>query len=335
MDKIRKGIFNTAVLLALSLAIAPVIFGGCEQSSKIFTIGIISYAPLDSPIMTGFKDGMTESGYIDGKDIRYIYKGLVDRDEHKIDAAIREILSLDIDLILTAETNVSVRAKELTKGTGIPVLFGGDPAPVENGLVKSINKPGSNMTGIRALETTQKALEWMMIIIPGAKKVYLPYKPDDPASIMVLPELEIIAPQMGVELVRETISSVEEAVAGIERLQPGDADAVFLIPSLTLNSRSSELIQACIKRGIPVFSSMQLDESILFTLINDFHDAGRKAARLAGEINKGVRVEDLPVETSELQLIINLKTAERIGISIPDDVLLRADTIIPHGGAGN
>ena len=172
-----------------------------------------------------------------------------------------------------------------------------------------------------------KALEFLKLTVPDLKQVYLPFNPDDAVSVDYLRELNKTGSQVGVELILHEIHSVEEAVTAIENLKE-DIDAVFMIPSPTLNLKNSELSRAAIKRKIPMGAALQLDEDVLITFSADFSDAGKKMARMAEEILEGKNPADIPVETMEVKLIINLKTAEKIGILIPDGILVQADTII-------
>jgi ABC-type uncharacterized transport system substrate-binding protein len=158
-------------------------------------------------------------------------------------------------------------------------------------------------------------------------KVYVPYNPNDEPSTAALDGMNIAASRMGIELVLDEVYSVEEAVVAIERL-PGDIDAIFRIPSPTLDQRNHDLSQAAIKRKLPICASLPLDESVLLTLATDLSEMGKQAARLADQIFQGIKPADLPVETGEVFLTINLRTAETIGLYIPDEILVQANTII-------
>jgi len=316
------------IVYAVGLGLILAEFAGCKAREKIFTIGIVSEVSLNAEVLEGFKQGMIELGYIEGKNLMYINKSVKMLDKQDIEAGIKEVLSQDIDILLTLGRSVPIGAKELVKGTDMPVLFCGDAWPVEDGLVESLIHPGGNIVGVRAAESLPKALEWLVKIVPGAIKIWVPYNPDDNVSVSDIRHLEKAASPLGVEFVLHETRSVEEAVAAIGDL-PKDIDAIFLVPSPTLNPGSEKLSQAAISRGIPVGASIRLDESILITLTSDFIDAGKKAARLAQRIHEdGIKPADLPVETSEVRLIINVKTAEEIGIVIPDNILGQATTII-------
>jgi putative tryptophan/tyrosine transport system substrate-binding protein len=323
-DMKKKGIIW---VLAVVISLFLISLTGCTTHEKIFTIGVVSNVALETPVWLGFNSGMTERGYIEGKNLKYIIKNVPENNEQNIDNAIKELLNQNIDLILTLGKEVDLRAKELVKGTDMPVLFGSGPWPAEIGLVQSLNHPGGNLTGVQGVDCVPKALELLKVIIPDLKRVYLPYNPDDVVSTDYLPGLNKAASQLGIELVFHKIHSVEEVVTAI-KIRADDLAAVFMIPSPTLNNRNSELSRAAIEQGIPMGAGLLLDKDVLITYTNDFFDDGKKLARLAREIINGKKPVDIPVETAEVKLVINLKTAEKIGVHIPDSVLAQASTII-------
>jgi len=303
------------------------VHGTGNASSREFTIGIVCSVKNHLVTVDGFKLGMTELGYVEGKDVGYIYNGLINGDERSLDDEIRRLLSLDIDLLVTIANEPAIEAKKITEGTGTPVLAVACMKVIEAGLVKSLRHPGGNITGVQVAETNAKALEWLVTITPDPGRIYLPYNPDEKVSKMTFMELERSASHLGIELILDEVRTVEEAVAAIEGL-PKDVDAVFRIPSQTLSPRNIELSRAAIKRGIPIGASLPQDELILITFASDRFETGRQAARLAHQIRMGVKPSELPMETAEAFLTINLSTAEKIGLNIPDNILMQAKKII-------
>ena len=316
---------RACIPFALELCLLLMTIGGCKAPPDIFTVGIVAYADSVATGREGFKDGMAELGYIENENIRYVNVFLSENNDQMTDLKIKELLSQDVDLILTSGP-IILKSKEILKGD-LPILFGGDAYPVESGMVRSLKHPGGNITGVKTADNISKALEWLTTIANGAKKVYLPYGPDDSMSIRVLSELNKAASELGIELVIQKVSSVEETIAAIEDL-PKDIDAVFMVPSKILNPRSNELNRAAIKRSLPTGAAIKLDEEVLVTFSSDFYNVGKKTARLAQQIQQGAKPSDLPVETADTLLIINLKTAEKIGVMIPDSILAQATTII-------
>jgi len=312
------GVFLIAILGFLFF-----IAGGCKAPARVFKIGVVGGEGKNT--FEGFKAGMTELGYVEGKNVMYLHLIIPQNNDQKTGSTSKELMSQDIDLLLTMGGS-PLQVRQFVKGD-TPILFAGDAFPVESGLVQSLKHPGGNITGVKAAESMSKALEWLVRIADGAKKIYLPYEPDDDVAVMQLSGLNRAASQLGIELVLRESYSVEKTVAEIEDL-PEDIDGIFLTPSRKLNQRSRELCLAALKRGIPTGAGVQLHEDVLVTLTNDFFDIGKKTARLAHQIWLGAKPADIPVETGEVSLTINLKTAEKIGILIQDNILAQATTII-------
>jgi len=316
--------------MAACLSAALFIF--CFMSTDVYSrekmhlIGVVSTVSLQTQSLDGFKTGMMEAGYIEGENLTYLYRRITVPDETHIDGAIRELLSQNISILVSIGIEVDLRAKVFAERTGIPALFMGTSLPVERGLVETISHPGGNVTGVKVADSIPKALEWLLKTAPHTRLVYLPYNPDDPISGEVIAQLETISPQLGAELLPHRVQSADEAIAGIGKL-PEDISAVFLIPSLTLDPMSVELSRAATLRKIPMGAAICVDETVLVTFCTDFFDAGKKASRLARQILSGMKPADLPVETTEVLLTINLKTAEEIGISIPEEILRQAQVI--------
>jgi putative tryptophan/tyrosine transport system substrate-binding protein len=325
--KMKRGTIASILMFATVLMLMQ-IAGGCKSREKILTIGINKFPSNQTKMFDGFKEGMTELGYIEGKNIKYvIYPGSNGSNDQIVNAEIKRLLSQDIDLILTVYNETAMIAKKTVDGTNTPVIAIACNRPIEIGLVKSLLHPGGNVTGIQLADTLSKGFEWLTEITPHAKKIYLPYNFDNMASTLQLAEVKKTATKMGIELVLQKVNSVKEAVAAIEGL-PKDIDAIYWFPSIAIGPNSRELSSAAIKRGLPMGSGIILDEAVLMTFTIDPFEMGKQAAHLAHQIHQGVKPGDLPMETSEVYLTINLKTADKIGLKIPDNILARANKII-------
>jgi len=278
-------------------------------------------------VLEGFKASMAELGYVEGKDIKYIFDGVMGSDQEAINTEINKLLSQHVDLLLMTGNHAGLRAKKVVEGTGMPIIIAASSNPVEEGVVESLTHPGGNVTGIRVADTMPKLMELLLNINPKEKKIYLPYNPDDMISTAPLKGLDKSASQLGIKLVTQEIHSVEETMAAIENL-PKDIDAVYRVPSPTLDARNKELSRAAIKRGIPMVSVLPQDESVLLSLATDFFETGRQAARLANQIRLGAKPAELPMLNAEVFLTVNLKTAGELGLTIPDNILMQAKKII-------
>jgi len=327
----QKNVRNPIVLIILSLMITSLLLTACgtptTTAAKSYTIGIVNYVSVLDPIIEGFKAGMTELGYVDGENVTYIYNGVVEPTPEAVDAEIKNLMAQHVDLLFTVGNLTALRAKQAVEGTDMPVVFGSVFNPIDEGVVESIARPGGNVTGVQNPNAVAKTLEWLLKITPGLDKVYMPYNPDDAVSMTVLPGVEAASSRLGIELMSEKVRSVEETVAAIESL-PEDVDAILRIPSPTLDARNNELSQAAIKRGLPMGAAVELDEAVLLTVAGDFFGIGKQAARLAHQVLQGTKPADLPVETGNFISTINIKTADAIGLYIPDDLLRQVDNLI-------
>ncbi len=306
-----------------------IVAGGCSRpKSRTYVIGIIDYSMINTArYLPGFKKAMNDLGYLEGTNVMYIHKVIYELDNQIIDSEIHDLMSQHVDLIFARSAEIALRAKEIVKGTDMPVLFGKCYQPVEKGLVETLKRPGGNLTGIAVPDSVPKAMEWLLMVSQDIKKIYLPCNPEDGITKSILPAAKEAAAQLGIELVIHSILSVEEAVKYIEGL-PEAKDAILMIPSVTLNSRNSELSEVAIRRKIPTVASVMLDNAVLITLTDSPSDTEKKAARLAWQILEGTRPSDIPIEISEICLNINITTAEKIGLQIPDVILSQATTII-------
>jgi putative ABC transport system substrate-binding protein len=327
MHKINKNLEKTNLILAVFVCLLLIFCGGCERREKVFTVGIAVHVPLHLEIVDGFKAGMRELGYTEGKNIRYLYDEPLGVNQEVIDAELKKLISHDVDLLLTTSNDVSLRAKKAVEGTDIPVVATSVFKPVEIGLVENFSRPGGNVTCVWLADTMPKMLEYLMQIVPGINKIYLPYNPDDQISVVFLRWLDETASQLGIRLVLQEVSSVEEAVEEVKVLSE-DIGAIYRIPSPTLDARNNELSQAAIDRRIPMVSMLPLDESILISMVVDYFETGKLAARIAHEIRLGAKPAEMPLVSTDTILTVNLKTAEKIGLKIPDGILIQANKII-------
>jgi putative tryptophan/tyrosine transport system substrate-binding protein len=301
--------------------------GFANGAPGMFTVGVVCEVKTLLPVFEGFKAGVNKLGYVEGKDVKYLVS-ITGGNKKETAAEVKGLLTQKIDLLLTIGNQTAMTAKEVVKGTDIPVLATACMNPVESGLAESINHPGGSITGVMVPKIMPKALEWLKIIIPDLKKVYLPYNPDDEASETALIGVDQIASRLGITIVYGKIHSVEEVVRAIENL-PKDIQAVLRVSSPTLAPQIDKMRMAAIKKGLPVGAISQLEkEEALVVFSSDLYETGNQASRLANQIHLGVKPSDIPFEVSEAYLTINLKTAKKLGLKIPDDILSQAKTII-------
>lgn len=300
---------------------------GGAAPAKTYTIGVVNYVPALEQVLAGFKARMAASGYAEGQNITYLYQGVLAPDPQVIEREVQRLLAQKIDLFLTLGTPTTIVAKKAVAGTNIPVVFAPVVTPVKEGVVQSITRPGGNVTGVQNGDTIPKSLEWLHKIVPYATRVYTLYHPRDKVALTAITSLPAIASSLGVELVLTEVHSHDEAIAVIETL-PKDV-AMFMVPTPSLEPLST-VLEVAVKRGIAVGANnhAHIKTGAVVTYAGSFPAMGQQAARLVDQLFKGTRPADLPVETAEGFLYINIQTATAIGLDIPDGILRQADTVM-------
>jgi len=238
------------------------------------------------------------------------------------------LLERDVDLILSLGTPATIVVKEVTAGTGVPVVFSVND-PLAAGIVTDLRHPGGNMTGTRGEPVDGRRLEYLLQAAPFVRRVYVPYNPDDPAPANVLAGVSEVASKLGVEFVLREARSDGEVVAAVGSI-PDDAGAIFLLPDSLLDSHMVEWVGAALARNLPLSGSNldYIQAGGLITYGGDLRAGGEIAGRLAAEILRGADPGDLPIEPDPLALGVNLKTARAIGIEVPEEILKQAPLII-------
>ena len=322
--KYRQRIVAVTLFITIGLLLAAC---GIIQP-KTFTIGVINLTPVLDPVFEGFKTGMAERGYTEGENVSYIYEGPTGSID-KLDAVAQGLVGADVDLILSLSTPATLAAQRATTGTDIPIVFAPLTDPVGAGIVQSLTQPGGNLTGIMLGMQEDRRLEWLLKADPTIKQIYIPYNSNDQGPVLALEIVSEAASKLGVEIVTREARNAEEIVAATENI-PETADAVFILPDSLVTAGIPDFVKATIELGLPlsVPSAEQVEQGALISFSSGLFSSGEQAARLAGQILKGAKPADLPVEMSEVVLLINLKTAKAIGLEIPDDVIRDAYIII-------
>lgn len=323
MTDIKNSIFTFLTYLLLLSASLLILFPGCKKE-KVFTIGFVDPNPGGKEGARGFLNNMPKFGYIEGKNLNYIKC----EGEKDIEASLKEMVAKHADMIFTITTPAAKMAQKITEGTNIPVVFVVYDA-VESGLVKSLTDPGRNLTGIQLRGSVPKAVEWLLTVAPGAKHIFVPVKFDTGAARMSLEDLKENAAKSGLKLSVSEINTVEELHASLSSM-PKDIDAVFIIHSILIGSNIEAIIDTATKRKIPLVSSghehYKKGAVISYGDVDD--RTGLQAARLASSILSGTSLDELPVEIANFSLGVNLKTAQMIGIEVPNDILQQTEYIV-------
>ncbi len=320
----------TGLPLLLSLLIATGVFlAACgTKPPKTVTIGVIILGSILEPVLGEFKEGMTELGYAEGENITYIYEGPV-RSIDKLEGAVQRLLEADVDLILSIGTPATLVTKQMTAGTDLPVVFAPVFDPLGAEIVPDLRHPGGNLTGIMLGKLAEeRGLQWLLKVAPNVKNIYIAYNPEDQAAASALVLVKEAAVIFDIDLILQEAHNDDEITTAIETI-PESADAIFILPDNLVLSRLDDIVAASLHRRLPLLVPREEREGTgaLIVFGPSVTDIGQKAARLADQILQGVSPADLPVETSEPVLTINLRTAEAIGLDIPSNILEQADGI--------
>lgn len=298
------------------------------EKSRYFTLGLATNNPNGLKNVQGFKDGMTSLGWIEGENVNYIFAGEPVKGD-ALSTTLQRMVEAKVDLIFTAGTPTGIAAHKATAGTNIPVVFGVIADPIVAGVMDNLIHPGGNMTGVMLSRNQAKRFELLLELVPDVKRVFIPFNPDDAAPTSAIVQIYELASNFGIELVEGLARNNDEVLRLLANI-PEDIDAIFMLPDSTVNARVDDLIAAAIKRKLPVSapSLIQVERGALAAYGIIHHEAGMQAAHIANQILKGADPGNLPVETAEFHLGINLQTAGAIGLEIPFEILQQAEVII-------
>jgi putative ABC transport system substrate-binding protein len=195
----RKTAQNITTRMVICLMLTGLLLMTCGRTIpvKTYTIGVVNYVPALDTVFAGFKARMAALGYTEGKNVTYLYHGILEPDAQVIEREVKHLRDQKVDLFLTLGTRPALVAKKALAGTAIPVVFAPVIDPVGEGIVESISHPGGHMTGIHDGDTLPKALEWLHKVVPQATKVYVIYHPRDTVAHVSIKPLREIAPALG------------------------------------------------------------------------------------------------------------------------------------------
>ena len=304
-----------------------------QQPTKVPRIGWLTGATPSAQLarIEAFRQGLRELGYVEGKNIVIEWRSA----EEKLDrlpALAAELVRLKVDIILTAGSSPTGAAKEAT--TTIPIVMAQDPDPVGSGFVASLARPGGNITGLSTLapELSGKRLELLKEIVPRLSRVAVFGTSTQPGNAQSLKELELAAKAFGVKLQYLDVLSSKDIESAFRAASKGRADAVLmLLPGRVATSQRTEIAELAVKNRLPaIYGGRAFAEAGgLISYGVNLNDLDRRAATYMDKILKGAKPADIPVEQpTKFELIINLKAAKQIGLTIPPNVLSRADKVI-------
>ena len=314
----------TAILLGFSALF------GCQKEPKpaVKVVGIVNVTPTLESAVTALKQGLVALGYRENENIRYVDESTLLRMDN-VEGTVKRILAETPDLIVSFTTPVTLNVKHATRGTDIPVIFAPASDPVGSGLVKSLREPGGRFTGIYVGNSGIKALFWLSKMVPNLFRIYVPFNPDDRAMRLNMTVLEKAANVRNIKLVKAIFRSDQEMIDALTHI-PSNIQAVWQLASPYWGAHMDAFVTACLKNEKPLKTHARdwVEAGALMSYGLNGKAMGTQMSQLAAQILSGTSPAVLPVEKAEYFLAINLKTADKIGLKIPETVLKQADEVI-------
>jgi putative tryptophan/tyrosine transport system substrate-binding protein len=319
------------------LTLSAMLFAFCssaqaQQPTKVPRIGYLALISLSSiPGRIGaFRQGLRELGYVEGKNIVIEWRSAEGKPD-RLPALAAELVRLKVDAIVTAGPPSTRSAKQAT--ATIPIVMAFDDDPIGSGFVASLARPGGNVTGLSALspEISGKQRELLKEIAPKLSRVAVLGNATNPGSPQALREINFAADALGVQLQYLEVGAPKDIETAFQAASKEHANAVLVVSAAVLLSQRRQIVDLAVKSRLPaIYNRPEYveDGGLVFYGVS-YTDLARRAATYVDKILKGAKPADLPVEQPiKFEFIINLKAAEQIGITIPPNVLARADKVI-------
>jgi len=321
----------------LIIALAAVALGAplaafAQQKGKVWRIGFLHAVsrPSDGLPPTALRQGLAGLGYVEGRNV--VYEGRwAEGKLGRLPELAAELVRLRVDAIVVTGDPASAAAKEAT--STIPIVIAGSSDPVGSGMIASLARPGGNITGTsaQATELSAKRLEILKEAVPKASRVAVLWNADNPAMTLRYREIEKAARILRVAVQPLGVREPEDFDVAFSTMTRERPDALFMVTDTLTTLNRKRVIEFAAKHRIPAmyeFDSLVLDGGLM-AYAPSFNDIYRRAAVYVDKILKGTKPGDLPVEQADrFYLLINLKTAKALGLTIPQSLLLRADRVI-------
>jgi putative tryptophan/tyrosine transport system substrate-binding protein len=297
------------------------------QQTRVYTIGVLTLAsPNPEPLLTALREGLRDAGYVEGRNLRLETRSASGRSDLQLEKA-AELVRLKVDLIVTFFTPTALAAKKATRD--IPIVMAGAGDPVAAGLVASLARPGGNVTGQSSggAEVAGKSVELIRELIPGARRVGVLVDESDPFAKPYMAQIGQAARSAGMEVETIMTRPGQPLDGAFETLTGKRVNGLLIQGSIA----RKEMLDLAIKHRLPALTSTRLGPPLgaLMSYASDYVMLARQSAVYVDKILKGVKPADLPVAfPTKFELVVNLKTAKAIGLTIPETFLARADEVI-------
>jgi putative ABC transport system substrate-binding protein len=315
-----------AVALAVSLALAPP--AASAQLGKVYRVGVLHPGTSQTSSTEAFRQALRELGYVEGQTLGIEWRWAAGNPERYPDLA-TDLVRSSVDVIVAAHGETALAAKRATQT--IPIVVAASVDAVKEGLVVSLARPGGNVTGLSTMipELTPKRFELLKEIVPGLSRVALLWNPE--MGVALLKEHEAAARSVGLEPRRLAVRTAAELTQAFLEATRTRCGAIVAVQNPIFSVHRTRIAQLALHNRLPAISGEPLFAEVggLLTYGPNLLESWRRSAVYVDKILKGAKPADLPVEQpTKFELIINLKTAKALGLTIPQSVLGRADQVI-------
>jgi putative tryptophan/tyrosine transport system substrate-binding protein len=302
------------------------------QQPPMPVVGYLTPRPRDdaTPLRAHFLRGLSERGYIEGRNVAIEYRFAEYRND-RLPTLAAELVQRRVDVILAVPLDAALAAKAATNNIPIVFLVGVDP--VETGLVASLNRPGGNLTGVTSLniDIAAKRLDLLRQLVPRANSIAVLTNPANAGNEPQIKELQVAAPVLGVRLLILSASSQSDFAGAFGTLAQQRAGGLLVMGDPFFNAQRDQLIALAARYAVPAIYQVREDVVAggLMSYGTSFADANRLGGIYVGRVLNGERPADLPVQqATKIELVINLKTARALGVTLPITLLGRVNEVI-------
>jgi putative ABC transport system substrate-binding protein len=320
------------VYALLAFILGTIHVAQAQQPKKVPRIGFLGFTSLSAIAarIEAFQQGLREFGYVEGKNIVIEWRS-AEGELDRLPELAAELVRLKVEVIVTSGPSVTRAVKEAT--TTIPIVMGFDTDPVGNGFVASLARPGGTITGLSVVspEISGKQLELLKEIVPKLSHVAVLGASTNPGNAQALKETELAAGAYKVQFQYLNVLSPKDIETAFRAASKGHAGAVLVLASPLIESHRTQITDLAAKNRLPAiyYAPEFVEAGGLMSYGTSFPDLFRRAATYVDKILKGAKPADLPVEQpTKFEFIINLKAAKQIGLTIPPNVLARADKVL-------
>jgi len=302
-----------------------------QQPASPRRIGVllVGFSP-ESKEAQQFRQGLRDAGYAEGRDVMIEWRS-ANGDYGRVSEFVNDLVQRKVDVIVADSTFAAGAAKRAT--STIPIVMAVVADPVGSGLVSSLAHPGGNVTGLSVMlpQLSGKRLQLLKEAIPRLTRVAVLWNPDAPFHATVVEDLKAIAPSLSIELSVLGVRTTEEIGPAFSAMTRAHAEALYVLGDAFFSSQRMTLLKLASKGRLPAIYATRtfVDAGALMSYGPNFGDLFRRSAKYVDKILKGAKPGDLPIEQpTKFELVINLKTAKALGLTIPESILLQADEVI-------